>query len=101
LPELGKLNRQAIAALVGLAPFDRESGRWKGKRYCFGGRADVRKTLYMGALAAMRFNPVIRKMSERLKAAGKSFKVVIVACMRKLLVILNAIATTGQTWNPQ
>jgi transposase len=101
LPELGKINRGQIAALVGLAPFDRESGKWKGKRHCFGGRADVRCTLYMAALAAKRFNPVIQRLAQRLEAAGKAFKVVIVACMRKLLLILNAIAATGLTWNPK
>jgi transposase len=101
LPELGKVNRQEIAALVGLAPFDRESGRWKGKRHCFGGRTTVRCTLYMAALAAKRFNPVIRRLAERLEAAGKIFKVIMVACMRKLLTILNTITATGQTWNPQ
>lgn len=101
LPELGRLNRQEIAALVGVAPFDRESGRWKGRRTCFGGRAEVRSTLYMAVLTAKRCNPVIRAMAERLTKAGKAFKVVMVACMRKLLTILNAIMATGQAWNPK
>ena len=101
LPELGKVNRQEIAALAGLAPFDRESGKWKGKRTCFGGRAKVRSTLYMAALACRRCNPIIRALAERLAAAGKAFKVVMVACMRKLLTILNIMAATGQPWKPK
>lgn len=101
LPELGKANRQEIAALVGLAPFDRESGRWKGRRSCFGGRAQVRSKLYMATLAGRRWNPIIRALADRLTAAGKPFKVVMVACMRKLLVILNTILATGQPWNPK
>lgn len=99
LPELGKVNRQEIAALVGLAPYDRESGKWKGKRSCFGGRAQVRCTLYMAAITAKRFNPIIRNLAQRLAAKGKAFKVVMVACMRKLLTILNTLAATGQTWS--
>ena len=101
LPELGKINRQEIAALVGLAPFDRESGKWKGKRSCFGGRAQVRSTLYMATITAKRCNPIIQALATRLQAAGKAFKVVMVACMRKLLTILNTIAATGQEWNPK
>ena len=101
LPELGKVNRQEIAALVGLAPFDRESGKWKGKRSCFGGRAQVRSTLYMATITAKRCNPIIQKLAARLEDAGKAFKVVMVACMRKLLTILNALAATGQTWSPK
>ena len=100
LPELGQANRQEIAALAGLAPFDRESGRWKGKRRCFGGRASVRKVLYMAALTAVHHNPVIAALHHRLTAAGKPFKVVIVACMRKLLIILNALLKNGQSWQP-
>jgi transposase len=99
LPELGKVNRQEIAALVGLAPFDRESGKWKGKRSCFGGRAQVRSTLYMAAVSARRCNPIIRTLAQRLSAGGKAFKVVMVACMRKLLTILNTLVATGQNWN--
>lgn len=101
LPELGKLNRQEIAALVGLAPFDRDSGRRKGKRSCFGGRAQVRSVLYMATITAKRCNPIIQAMAQRLTVAGKAFKVVMVACMRKLLTILNTIAATGQPWNPK
>jgi len=98
LPELGKVNRQEIAALAGLAPFDHDSGKFRGTRSCFGGRAQVRCTLYMAALSARRFNPIVKALSERLLARGKSFKVMMVACMRKLLTILNTIATTGTTW---
>lgn len=101
LPELGQVNRQQITALVGLAPYDRESGTWRGKRSCFGGRARVRSTLYMAAITARRCNPIIRHLADRLTAAGKPFKVVMVACMRKLLVILNHLLATGQMWSPQ
>jgi len=100
MPELGKANRQQIAALAGLAPFDRESGTWKGKRRCIGGRARVRSVLYMAAVTAVRHNPIIRALHQRLAAKGKPFKVVIVACMRKLLVILNALLKNGQSWQP-
>ena len=100
LPELGQANRQQIAALVGVAPFCHESGKRKRKRACFGGRAQVRSVLYMCALSAKEHNPVIRSLSERLKAAGKPFKVMMVACMRKLLTILNTILATGHKWSP-
>jgi transposase len=100
LPELGKINRQQIAALVGLAPYDCESGKWKGQRTCFGGRAQVRSKLYMATITAKRCNPIIQSMAQRLHDAGKPFKVVMVACMRKLLTILNHIVATGQSWNP-
>ena len=99
LPELGKINRGEVASLVGLAPFDRESGKWKGKRSCFGGRASVRCILYMAALSARRCNPIIRRLAERLKSAGKAYKVIMVACMRKLLTILNAIVATRKPWH--
>ena len=98
LPELGKVNREQIAALAGLAPYDHESGKFKGRRSCFGGRTQVRCTLYMAALAARRFNPIVRALSQRLLARGKSFKVMMVACMRKLLTILNTIAATKTIW---
>lgn len=101
LPELGQANRQEIAALVGVAPYDDESGRRHGARSCFGGRAQVRRVLYMATLTAMRHNPVIRAMADRLKATGKPFKKVIIACVRKLLTILNAILATRRAWNPQ
>lgn len=98
LPELGALSRQKIAALVGLAPFNRDSGRKRGRRHIFGGRADVRSVLYMAALSGIRYNPVIRAFYKRLTASGKLFKVAITACMRKLLTILNAIVRDGSYW---
>ena len=100
LPELGMLNRQEIAALVGLAPFNRDSGRFRGKRTIWGGRASVRSVLYMAALTARRCNPTIRQFADRLEAEGKPFKVVITACMRKLLVILNTMVKNNTHWNP-
>ena len=100
LPELGKLNRKQIAALVGVAPLNRDSGKLHGRRCIWGGRAQVRAVLYMAALSATRFNPVIKAFYERLIAAGKVPKVAITACMRKLLVILNAMTRDGTHWNP-
>lgn len=100
VPELGNLNRQQISSLVGLAPFNRDSGKLKGKRSIAGGRKSVRSVLYMAALAARRSNPVIRAFAERLTQRGKPFKVVLTACMRKLLVIVNAVVKSGQPWNP-
>jgi transposase len=91
LPELGKFNRKQISALVGVAPFNDDSGRRRGKRRIKGGRADVRKILYMATLAAVRFNPVIHQFYQHLLAQGKLRKVALVACMRKLLTILNAM----------
>lgn len=91
LPELGYLNRRQIASLVGVAPFNMDSGKLRGKRAIRGGRADVRKSLYMAALVAMRHNPTIKVFADRLKSQGKKAKVVIIACMRKLLIILNAM----------
>jgi transposase len=101
LPELGQLNRQEIAALVGVAPVNKDSGKKQGKRRVFGGRADVRSVLYMAALAAKKFNPVIRKFYERLIRHGKEKKVALTACMRKLLVILNVMMRTNQPWHTQ
>lgn len=101
LPELGQLNRQEIAALVGVAPVNKDSGKKQGKRRVYGGRADVRSVLYMAALAATKFNPVIRKFYERLVKQGKEKKVALTACMRKLLVILNAMMHANQPWRPQ
>ncbi len=98
LPELGTLDRRQIAALVGVAPFNRDSGAMRGKRHVWGGRSRVRAVLYMGALAASRFNPVIRDFYQRLLAAGKPKKVALVACMRKLLVILNAMLKHRSPW---
>lgn len=101
LPEIGTLNRQQISALVGVAPFNHDSGKLKGKRAIRGGRKDLRNVLYMAALSAMRSNPVIRQFANRLKANGKPFKVVITACMRKLLVILNTMVKTNTHWDPR
>lgn len=100
LPQLGTLNRQQIAALVGVAPLNHDSGRRRGKRRVFGGRAAVRRVLYMAALTATRANPVIRHFYQRLLAAGKEKKVALTACMRKLLVILNAMLRDRVAWNP-
>ena len=98
LPELGTLDRRQIAALVGVAPFNRDSGAMRGKRHVWGGRSRVRAVLYMGTLAATRFNPVIRDFYQRLLAAGKPKKLALVACMRKLLVILNAMLKQRSSW---
>jgi transposase len=101
VPELGQLNRQQISALIGVAPFNRDSGRFQGKRSIWGGRAAVRSVLYMAAITARTHNPVIREFAKRLEAAGKPFKVVITACMRKLLVILNAMIKNKTEWSPK
>jgi transposase len=101
VPELGKLNRQQISALVGLAPYNNDSGPRKGKRSIAGGRKSVRCVLYMAAMAAKRFNPVIKAFAQRLAQHGKPHKVIVTACMRKLLVILNSIIKSGCPWNPQ
>ena len=98
LPELGALDRKQIAALVGVAPLNQDSGTMRGKRAIWGGRATVRATLYMSALAATRYNPVIRAFYRRLCAAGKAKKVALTACMRKLLTILNAIVKHQTPW---
>jgi transposase len=99
LPELGTLNRHQIAALVGVAPFNNDTGKRRGVRRIYGGRADVRSVLYMATLAAIRFNHVIRAFFQRLTAAGKPKKVAITACMRKLLTILNAIVRHNSPWD--
>lgn len=101
LPELGTINRKKIAALVGVAPFNRDSGTLRGKRSIWGGRASVRATLYMGTLSAIQHNPVIRSFYEKLTSEGKLKKVAITACMRKLLTILNAILATKTAWDPK
>lgn len=100
LPELGQLNRQKIAALAGLAPFNRDSGKRRGKRHIFGGRASIRRVLYMATLSAIRHNPVIKTFYQRLLDNGKLKKVALTACMRKLLVILNTMVKSQQDWNP-
>ncbi len=101
VPELGQLNRKEIAALIGVAPFNRDSGTWRGRRTIWGGRASVRAVLYMSALVASRHNPVIREFYERLLAAGKVKKVALTACMRTLLTILNAMVKHHRTWQPR
>lgn len=98
LPELGALGRKQVAALVGVAPFSRDSGALRGHRMVWGGRAAVRTALYMAALVATQCNPVIRDFYKRLRAAGKAPKVALVACMRKLVTILNAMLKHGKPW---
>jgi transposase len=101
LPDLGQLNRKQIAALVGVAPLNRDSSTLHGKRRVWGGRATVRCVLYMATLSATRFNPVIQAFYQRLLLAGKPKKVALTACMRKLLTILNAMVKNGTTWDPE
>lgn len=98
LPELGSLDRRAVAALVGVAPLSRDSGTFRGRRSCWGGRANVRAALYMPTLVAVRYNPVLHVFYHRLVKAGKPQKVALTACMRKLLTILNAMLRHGTTW---
>jgi transposase len=99
LPELGTLSREKLAALVGIAPLNNDSGTRRGLRTIWGGRAGVRRVLYNAARTAIRCNPVIRSLYDRLRAAGKKFKVAIVACMRKMLTIANAMIRTQTRWN--
>lgn len=98
LPELGTLNRKQIAALVGVAPLNRDSGKMRGTRAIWGGRAAVRNVLYMAAMVAATHNPILKEYYQRLKANGKKSKVALVACMRKLLTILNAMVRSGEPW---
>ena len=100
LPELGTLDRKQIAALVGVAPLNRDSGSWRGKRAVWGGRAQVRTALYMATISASRFNPIIKEFYDRLCATGKAKKVALVACMRKLLTMLNAMLKHNTPWCP-
>lgn len=100
LPELGQLGRQKIAALAGVAPYNDQSGTIEGHRRVFGGRATVRRKLFMGALVGSRCNPLIKTFYQRLRAAGKPAKVALTACMRKLLTILNAMVRDGAPWHP-
>lgn len=100
LPELGQLGRRQIAALVGVAPHPWESGKFKGRRVIWGGRATVRSMFYMAALSAVRYNPPLRAHYQALLARGKAKKVALVACMRKLLITLNAILRDASAWNP-
>lgn len=101
LPELGRLNRKQIAALVGVAPMNRESGNYQGKRRIRGGRARVRTVLFMAIMSAIQSNPKLKRNYLKMKAAGKPPKVAIVACMRKMLTILNVMMKTGQHWDPE
>jgi len=98
VPELGALSRRQIASLVGVAPFNRDSGTMKGRRTIWGGRANARAVLYMGALVAARRNPILSAFYDQLIARGKRPKVALVACMRKLLTILNAMMRNGTPW---
>lgn len=100
LPELGRLSHKKISALVGVCPFSRESGRYRGKRMIWGGRAQVRQGIYMAALVASRHNPVIKAFYEKLIEKGKPKKVALVACMRKMLIIVNAMVRDNRTWEP-
>jgi transposase len=100
LPELGRLDRRQISSLAGLAPFNRDSGQWRGQRHIEGGRSRLRQALYKATLAATRYNPVIQACYLRLLAQGKAKKVALIACMRKLLIILNAMVRNKQTWCP-
>lgn len=100
LPELGLLNRKQIAALVGVAPLNNDSGQQRGKRTIWGGRAAVRSTLYMAALSGVRHNPVLKRFYQRLLHAGKAKKVALTAAVRKLLTILNAMVKSNSVWNP-
>jgi transposase len=100
LPELGTLDRRQVAALVGLAPFTRQSGQWRGRSFIGGGRATVRSAIFMGAMVAARWNPQLKAFHQRLVAAGKPKMVAIIAVARKLLTILNAIIRDGRPWQP-
>lgn len=99
LPELGTLDGKQIAALVGVAPFNRDSGTFRGRRTVWGGRSRVRSVLYMAALVGTRWNPILKAFYARLRAAGKAPKVALVACMRKLLIIVNAMVRDGRAWD--
>ena len=101
LPEVGTLSRQRLAALVGVAPLNRDSGTLRGSRTIWGGRAPVRATLSMSSLLAVRYNPVLKAFYNRLRAAGKPAKVALTTCMRKLLTILNAMMKHQKPWQPQ
>lgn len=100
VPELGTLNRQKVSKLIGVAPLNRDSGQFRGRRRIWGGRSDVRSVLYMATLSAVRYNPVISKFYQQLVARGKLKKVAIVACMRKLVTILNRMLKDNAPWNP-
>lgn len=99
VPELGNLNRRQVAALIGVAPLNRDSGKFRGRQCIWGGRANVRAALYMAAVTAMQHNPLIRVFYTRLIEKGKPFKVAITACIRKLLTIINTMIKTKTPWN--
>ncbi len=101
LPELGYVDNKKIAALAGVAPFCRDSGTMRGKRSTWGGRAQVRTALYMAALSASKYNPAIKIFYERLIAKGKTKKVALVACMRKLLIIMNTMVKNNEPWHSE
>ena len=101
LPELGSLDRRQIAALVGLAPWTRQSGQWRGKSFIGGGRKSVRSVLFLAAMTASRFNPVLKLFRDRLVNAGKPKRVALIAVARKLLTILNAILRDKHPWQPK
>jgi transposase len=101
VPELGDISQKQLSALIGVAPYNHDSGKFKGTRSIFGGRASVRCVLYMAAVTATTFNPTIKAFAERLKARGRVAKVALVACMRKLLTIINALVKRNESWNPQ
>ena len=101
LPELGTISHKSISYLVGVAPLNRDSGRFRGKRKIWGGRTKVRCLLYMAALVAVRFNPLIKAFYERLLKKGKLKKVALTACMHKLLIVLNAMMKNNRVWKPQ
>jgi transposase len=101
VPELGTTGHKQLAALIGLAPLNRDSGRWRGKRSIWGGRAKVRAVLYMATITAIRLNPIVKQLYDRLTAAGKPPKVVLTACMHKLLRICNAIISHRTAWRYQ
>jgi transposase len=101
MPELGTASHGQIAALAGLAPFNHDSGAMRGQRHIRGGKKDVRHTLYMASITAIRFNPDIQRCYDRLRARGKAAKVAIVACMRKLLITLNSLVRDDRTWSPE
>jgi transposase len=100
LPELGRVNRHQLASLAGLAPMNRDSGTFRGQRMIIGGRSTVRRALYMAALSAIRCNPIIKNYYDRLISKGKIFKVAIVACMRKLITIINVMIRNNKPWSP-
>ena len=99
LPELGQLNKKEIAALVGVAPYNKESGTQRGKQRIRGGRAQIRTVMFMAMMSTVQCNPKFKAFYEKLKAAGKTPKVALVACMRKMIVILNSMIQTGTRWN--